>query len=130
MTTRVLCTARFSAGVERTRSAPWGLDGGHAALPNQVRYSVDGRDVVPPTGKIDATMLGPGDYISIRSGGGGGYGHPHDRPTADVARDVVEGYIGVAVAGDVYGVVIDAHDAVDDERTRELRAQNREVTTP
>jgi N-methylhydantoinase B len=130
MTTRVLCTSRFSAGIERTRSAPWGLDGGRAALPNQVRYSVDGQDVVPPTGKIDATILAPDDYISIRSGGGGGYGHPHDRPAEDVARDVVEGYVSAEVAHDVYGVAVDETGNVDHEHTRRLRAQNREVTTP
>ncbi|GAA4552778.1 hydantoinase B/oxoprolinase family protein [Pseudonocardia xishanensis] len=128
MTTRVLCTSRFSAGIERTRSAPWGLDGGRAALPNEVRYSVDGEDVVPSTGKIDATMLAPGDYISIRSGGGGGYGHPFDRLVEAVARDVVEGYVSTAVAFDVYGVAVDARGVVDHEQTRRLRAQNREVT--
>ncbi|WP_281690373.1 hydantoinase B/oxoprolinase family protein [Pseudonocardia thermophila] len=65
MTTRVLCAARFSAGIERTRSAPWGLAGGHAGAPNEIRYSVNGQDVVPPTGKIDATMLAPGDYTQV-----------------------------------------------------------------
>jgi N-methylhydantoinase B len=125
----VLCTSRFSAGIERTRSAPWGLDGGRAALPNQVCYSVDGQDVVPPTGKVDATMLAPDDYISIRSGGGGGYGHPHDRPAEDVAQDVIEGYVSADVALDVYGVAVDETGNVDHEHTRRLRAQNREVIT-
>lgn len=123
MTTRVLCRSRFSTGVERTRSAPWGLDGGGPALPNQVRYSVDGTDVVPPTGKIDATMLAPGDYISIRSGGGGGYGHPFDRPADDVARDVVEGYVGADAARELYGVAVDAAGQVDHEQTDRLRSE-------
>jgi N-methylhydantoinase B len=123
MTTRVLCRSRFSTGVERTRSAPWGLAGGGPALPNQVRYSVDGTDVVPPTGKVDATMLAPGDYISIRSGGGGGYGHPFDRPADAVARDVVEGYVGVDAARELYGVVVDAAGHIDRERTDRLRSE-------
>lgn len=129
MTTRVLCTSRFSAGIERTRSAPWGLDGGRAGAPNEVRYSVDGQDVVPATGKIDATMLAPGDYISIRSGGGGGCGHPFDRPVDDVARDVVEGYVSVGVAQEVYGVAIDDRGVVDHDRTRRLRARDWKGTT-
>jgi N-methylhydantoinase B len=122
MTTRVRCRSRFSTGIERTRSAPWGLDGGLPAAPNQVRYSVGGRDVVPPTGKVDATTLSPGDYISIRSGGGGGYGNPHERPVEDVRRDVLEGYVSVAVARDAYGVVIGDDGEIDDEATRNLRA--------
>jgi N-methylhydantoinase B len=117
----VQCTARFSTGIERTRTAPWGLDGGHAALPNEVRYSVGGRDIVPPTGKIDATMLSSGDYISIRSGGGGGYGDPRLRPAEDVRHDVGEGYVTMAAARDVYGVAIGPDGRVDQDETRKLR---------
>lgn len=122
MTTRVLCgAARFSAGIERTRSAPWGLAGGGEALPNQVRYSVDGKDMTPRNGKIDATTLRRGDYINIRSGGGGGYGDPHERPVEDVLRDVTEGYVSRTCARSHYGVAIDEAGNVDMEATRTLR---------
>ena len=93
MTTQVLRTPRFSAGIGRTKSAPWGLHGGHPALSNQLRYSFSGQPVVPPTGKVDATMLSPGDHISIRSGGGGRYGDPLLRLVDGVRRDVFEGYV-------------------------------------
>ena len=59
MTTQVLRTPRFSAGIGRHKSAPWGLNGGHPALSNQLRYSFSGQPVVPPTGKVDATMPSP-----------------------------------------------------------------------
>ncbi len=121
MTTRMLCASRFSAGVERTRSAPWGLDGGAAALPNEVRYSVGNLPVVPPTGKIDATMLSPGDYITIRSGGGGGHGDPRLRPVEQVRSDVIDGYVTPAAARTVYGVAIDDAGQVDPDQTRSLR---------
>jgi len=121
MTTRMLCTSRFSAGVERTLSAPWGLDGGGAALPNEVRYSVGNVPVVPPTGKIDATMLSPGDYITIRSGGGGGHGDPRLRPVEQVRSDVIDGYVTPAAARSVYGVAIDDAGQVDPNQTRSLR---------
>jgi N-methylhydantoinase B len=121
MITEVLCTARFSAGIERTRSAPWGLDGGHHALPNRVRYSVAGTDVVPPTGKIDATMLSPGDYIDVSSGGGGGYGDPLRRPIELVHRDVLEGYVSVAAARDSYGVAVAEDGTLDRAETDRLR---------
>ncbi len=121
MTTRMLCASRFNAGVERTRSAPWGLDGGAAALPNEVRYSVGNLPVVPPTGKIDATMLSPGDYITIRSGGGGGHGDPRLRPVEQVRSDVIDGYVTPAAARTVYGVAIDDAGQVDPDQTRSLR---------
>ena len=121
MTTRMLCTSRFSAGVERTRSAPWGLNGGAAALPNEVRYSRGHVLVVPPTGKIDATTLSPGDYITIRSGGGGGHGDPKLRPVEQVLRDVIDGYVTAVSARTVYGVAIDDSGQVDPDQTRSLR---------
>lgn len=121
MTTRMLCASRFNAGVERTRSAPWGLDGGAAALPNEVRYSVGNLPVVPPTGKIDATMLSPGDYITIRSGGGGGHGDPRLRPVEQVRSDVIDGYVTPAAARTVYGLAIDDAGQVDPDQTRSLR---------
>lgn len=129
MTTQVLCTSRFSAGIERTRSAPWGLDGGGPAAANEVRYSVGGVPVVPPTGKVDATMLSPGDYITIRSGGGGGYGDPRLRPVDDVRRDVLEGYVSATTARTAYGVAIDDDGRIDHDETRVLRGLSERNTT-
>lgn len=129
MTTQVLCISRFSAGIERTRSAPWGLDGGGPAAANEVRYSVGGVPVVPPTGKVDATMLSPGDYITIRSGGGGGYGDPRLRPVGDVRRDVLEGYVGATTARTAYGVAIDDDGRIDHDETRVLRGLSERNTT-
>jgi len=45
----------------------------------------------------------PGDVISIRTCGGGGYGSPADRESALVERDVREGKVSVARAREVYG---------------------------
>jgi len=129
MTTQVLCISRFSAGIERTRSAPWGLDGGGPAAANEVRYSVGGVPVVPPTGKVDATMLSPGDYITIRSGGGGGYGDPRLRPVGDVRRDVLEGYVSATTARTAYGVAIDDDGRIDHDETRVLRGLSERNTT-
>jgi len=129
MTTQVLCISRFSAGIERTRSAPWGLDGGGPAAANEVRYSVGGVPVVPPTGKVDATMLSPGDYITIRSGGGGGYGDPRLRPVDDVRRDVLEGYVSATTARTAYGVAIDDDGRINHDETRVLRGLSERNTT-
>jgi N-methylhydantoinase B len=56
------------------------------------------------------------------TGGGGGYGNPHDRPPDEVLRDVVDGYVSLDGARRDYGVVIDrATMAVDDSATAALR---------
>ena len=66
--------------------------------------------------------------------GGGGYGLPSERPVAAVLADVVEGYVSVAAAREVYGVEVrylgdpDAlvrlpeDYAVDEEQTARRRA--------
>jgi N-methylhydantoinase B len=106
MVTELRCPARFSCGVERTRHAPWGLSGGRPALPNEVRYTRDGVEVVPETGKVDGVELAAGDVITIRSGGGGGHGDPFTRPVDAVAADVLAGYVSVESARRDYGVRI------------------------
>ena len=45
----------------------------------------------------------PGDTISYRTCGGGGYGPPADRDPARVARDVREGKVSAKRALEVYG---------------------------
>jgi N-methylhydantoinase B len=68
-------------------------------------------------------QLKPGDAFKIRSGGGGGYGSPLERPIAQVAHDVRQGYVTVKAAAELYGVVIDQETfAVDQAATDKLRA--------
>jgi hypothetical protein len=43
----------------------------------------------------------------VRSGGGGGFGSPLERPAERVQVDVREGYVSVQAARDYYGVVLD-----------------------
>ena len=50
--------------------------------------------------------LEPGDVISIRTCGGGGYGPPEERDPERVLRDVLEGKVSVDGARDVYRVAI------------------------
>ena len=45
----------------------------------------------------------PGDVISIRTCGGGGYGSPADRDPARVETDVREGKVSSERAREVYG---------------------------
>jgi N-methylhydantoinase B len=72
-------------------------------------------------------QLKAGDAWQISSGGGGGYGLPHERPAEDVAEDVRQGYVSAKVAAERYGVVVDAQTfKVDRAATDKLRARRGE----
>jgi N-methylhydantoinase B len=60
--------------------------------------------------------------VSIRTGGGAGYGIPSERDPALVECDVIDGYITLEQARDVYKVVIDATShKMDPAATAKLR---------
>jgi N-methylhydantoinase B len=68
----------------------------------------------------DGNRLVRGDILRMETGGGGGHGHPFDRPAERVLEDVLGGYVGVDAARDNYGVVI-ADGAIDRQATTALR---------
>jgi N-methylhydantoinase B len=95
---------RTNVHVERTRCAPWGLDGGGEALPNRVHVELaGGGEYHSGNGKLEGRALAPGDVLVIESGGGGGYGDPRERPRDEVAADVRRGYVSPERARDAYG---------------------------
>ncbi|MFP3681914.1 hydantoinase B/oxoprolinase family protein, partial [Pseudomonas sp. SIMBA_041] len=80
--------------------------GGLSALGNEVSVTRTGSDEVRyPTGKLSSQSLLKGESISVRTGGGGGFGSPLERDVLDVERDVREGYVTLRAARDKYGVV-------------------------
>ena len=77
---------------ERTKNAPWGLQGGGAAKANRagVRYS-DGSYVSRP--KETRIEVPKGAVVELSTGGGGGYGPPSQRSVAAIQADLRAGYI-------------------------------------
>jgi len=67
--------------------------------------------------------LAPGEGFWSRSGGGGGYGPPHEREPERVAFDVAEEYITAEEARDIYGVALDEDGSVDVAATKVLRSR-------
>ncbi|MCY4311624.1 MAG: hydantoinase B/oxoprolinase family protein [Rhodospirillaceae bacterium] len=53
-----------------------------------------------------------GDRIRVDLPGGGGHGHPHDRPVEVIAADLAEGYVTPDAAQRLYGVTIAADGSV------------------
>ena len=84
-------------GLERTKTAPWGLEGGGAGRANLAVVSVPGADA-RNVGKATRVNLPKGTVVELRTGGGGGFGPPSERDPEAVWSDVLEGYVTEAQA--------------------------------
>jgi N-methylhydantoinase B len=71
---------------------------------------------------MSSAYLEPADLVWTKSGGGGGVGDPLDREVEKVRWDLMNGYISLGVARNIYGVAIDPESfVVDEEGTQTLR---------
>ena len=112
----------FNSQTERHHCRPWGLSGGGDGKGNAVSLRLNGAWKTDfPNAKVLVAHLKPGDAFRMRSGGGGGYGAPLERPAADVCHDVRQGYVSVAEAAELYGVVIDPQTSEVNEKATALR---------
>jgi N-methylhydantoinase B len=109
---------------DRSHCRPWGLDDGLDATGNHIHVRHDGVwNSDQPNAKMLVTQLKAGDAYRLRSGGGGGFGSPLKRAIASVRNDVRQGYVSVAAARELYGVVIDPETfEVDQAATEALRS--------
>ena len=125
MCAEALAPITFSARTERSRCAPWGLDGGLDAAGNKVVLRTAGVwNEDTPNAKVMGAKVLPGDAIVVRSGGGGGFGSPIERDLDLIDKDLRQGYISPANAERDYGVVVDRNaEAIDREKTLSLRAE-------
>lgn len=111
--------AVLGRGMERMRFQPWGAHGGRPGGFARTVLNL-GKAGERELGKIDMVMLDAGDTMTVLTPGGGGYGDPHLRDPALVARDVARGFISAEAAGRDYGVALDGG-RVDDAATLRLR---------
>ena len=96
-------TARGATCIERTRSAPFGLCGGQAGAPGQIRLSLaDGRTrALLSKGAFDVPA---GATVHLSAPGSGGYGAPADRARTAIREDLIDGYVTAESARRDYGV--------------------------
>jgi N-methylhydantoinase B len=124
---RPLTELRLTTHIDRSQCAPWGLFGGGDALANRLAIRRDGvvkDDYV--NAKVFTLPLRIGDAVLLRGGGGGGFGDPLERPVEAVRQDVYQGYVSLAAARALYGVVIAPEGCVVDRAaTAALRASLR-----
>ena len=117
----------FTILADRDREGPFGLFGGLPGRKASYLIVSDGREV--EQGSKVTVRLRPGEVISYRTCGGGGYGPPEERDPEDVLRDVREGKISPQRAREAYRVAVDTHTwTVDEQETAKLRGQPSEVS--
>ena len=98
---RMLEDCWLTSAVERTKNRPWGLAGGRDARANSVVVEqADGTTV--GYGKVTRLLVPRGAVLHLHTGGGGGYGAPHDRDPERVRADLREGYITEPYAREHY----------------------------
>jgi N-methylhydantoinase B len=102
-----LATINYMTRSDRVVNPPWGLAGGKHAKGNRIAIRRKNDELtVFPNGKVD-TRLAKGDAYVMSSGGGGGFGSPHERPLEALKRDVRQGYVSLESAWKDYGVRLD-----------------------
>ena len=100
--------ARLSIRIDTVENPPWGVNGGKSGGRGRVVLNpgtANEEEILPIS---DGNMLKYGDVVRIETGGGGGCGHPYDRPLDAVLEDVLGGFVSEAAAYEHYGVVFDA----------------------
>ena len=79
---------------DRARFAPFGVDGGQPAAKTEIVVKRnDGLVGGPGISHVKAVMIEPGDWVEMKSAGGGGYGPPSGRDPAAVAADRRDGLV-------------------------------------
>lgn len=86
----------------RTRTLPWGMDGGHDGTANRLQVlSCDG--AVDQYGRAAHIPLRTGDVVRIVTGGGGGWGDPAARDADLIETDLKNGLVSLEAATSLYG---------------------------
>lgn len=119
-------TARLSIRIDTVENPTWGVNGGKSGGAGRVVLNpgtADEKAILPIS---DGNMLKRGDLVRIETGGGGGFGHPYDRPPAVVLEDVLGGFVSAAAASEHYGVII-CDSAVDAGATDARRSNRPEI---
>ncbi|SIS65973.1 N-methylhydantoinase B [Roseivivax lentus] len=89
---------------ERGSFPPKGVAGGGDGATNRFAYETDAGWAHPPmVSKMRGIQLKQGQSVRLDTPGGGGYGPAAQRPAAEVARDVAQGFLSEDKATALYG---------------------------
>ncbi|WP_414939389.1 hydantoinase B/oxoprolinase family protein [Amycolatopsis sp. cmx-11-51] len=93
-----------NGNVDRVLRPASGVDSGHDGAVG--RFGLCGGTDLPSKSRVN---LRPDDVVDVILPGGGGYGDPFDREPEAVLADVVDGYVSVEAARELYGVEVTYH---------------------
>ena len=130
---RFRCEGQMNVETARTIEGTPGVNGGLRSVPQRLWHLyADGRREVVGGIKEDGEWINPllcrhkfeyGDTFLFETTGGGGWGNPHERTPEEVLEDVIDEYISVEHARDVYKVSVDKEArTINAEETRALRS--------
>ena len=100
--------AMLAVRIDSVKNPPWGMAGGMAGGVGRIVVNPGTNHERQLQPLSDGNMLKRGDVLRIETGGGGGYGHPFDRPAESVLDDVLGGFVTADAAQALYGVAIDS----------------------
>jgi len=108
--------------IDSVKHPPWGMAGGMAGGSGRVLVNpgTNHERLLQPLS--DGNVLRLGDVLRIETGGGGGHGHPFDRPAEMVLEDVLGGFVSADAARHLYGVAM-SDGVIDNQATAKLRAK-------
>lgn len=105
--------------VYKTDSRPWSIGEGATGEPNHIIINPGPKQVIKGG---SYNKLQTNDILVNNTGGGGGYGHPFDRDSFLVAKDVRNGFVSLQAAATKYGVSLDPSTfEVNEVETNKLR---------
>jgi N-methylhydantoinase B len=114
--------AILGSRLENVKYPAWGVHGGHSGRPGRIVINPGMPDERALKPLSDNNHLRKGDLLRIITSGGGGWGHPFERPVTQVRDDVLDGFVSRDSALHDYGVVLDPHTLeVDKDATDQLR---------
>ena len=105
----------------------WGWEGGLPALGSGLVYDSGGPDELEIGVMRSGVHARKGRLIRFWEGGGGGWGDPRTRPAEWVLEDVIDGFVSLDNARELYGVAVRVVDEdaaryeIDHETTSRLR---------
>lgn len=112
----------FTILADRDRWGPWGIFGGLPGRKASYILNPDGEAFELSSKKT--VQLKPGDVVSYRTCGGGGYGPPKEREPSAVLNDVRNGKVSLDRAREIYRVAIHPEAWVlDGKETENLRRE-------
>jgi N-methylhydantoinase B len=113
----------FGDGIEEESKA-FGFFGGKDGTINEVTLQYpDGTEKVAKSKEI-IRNIPTGTIFKQKAGGGGGYGHPFERPFEKILDDVRNEMVSIKSAREDYGIIIDEVSmTVDEDATKKFRGE-------